>query len=64
MVFALPIAIFEIVNFQAWIGVFEVLLFVAVTTALLIFIFGKLERQILRGDQVETRCHSRATKSS
>ncbi len=48
LIFALPIVFFEFLNFQAWIGVIEVLLLVAVTTALLIFISGKLGKKILK----------------
>ncbi len=44
----MPIVFFEILNFQAWIGVIEVLLLVAVTIALLVFIFQKLGKKILK----------------
>ena len=43
----MPIVFFEILNFQAWVGVIEVLLLVVVTTVLLVLIFQKLGKKIL-----------------
>ncbi len=48
LILAMPIVFFEILNFPAWVGVIEVLLLVAVTTALLVFIFQKLGKKILK----------------
>ncbi len=48
LILSVPIVFFEILNFQAWIGVIEVLLLVAVTIALLVFIFQKLGKKILK----------------
>lgn len=44
---ALPLVLFEMLNFRAWLGVAEVLLFTFATVALLVFAFKKLKKQIL-----------------
>jgi len=44
---AIPLLFFEMLNFRAWLGVLEVLLFAFATVALLVFAFKKLKKQIL-----------------
>ena len=44
---ALPLVLFEMLNFRAWLGVLAVLLLVFGAVALLVFAFKKLKKQIL-----------------
>lgn len=48
LIFALPITAFEIINFQAWLGVLAVIAMVLAATAVLFFLFRALKQKLLQ----------------